>query len=226
MAPFPLRFTVFVVFVALTTSAQECAVSSNGTTTYCTGTRMMTVPPLNVLSNATRVLILARNFFTVIPTAQLAAAPNLEILDLKSTYLTIITNDSFSTTPNLRDLNLDGNIFLQEIDVGGFNHLTRLTKLSMAATGLTTLVRNHFAPLTSLQILNFAFNPIAKAPLDLFAALTSATDIKIAACVDISTALATHDLGLTNITRLDKLYVSAFRGCHGQKVVTRRYDST
>ncbi len=172
----------------------------------CTYTRHSAIPD-GLLNSTITTLVFEFNALTAVPTTQLAQAPYLEVLNLNYNLITAIMNDSFSTTPNLRVLRLGGNILLREMDVDVFNPIPFLTELSIVETGLTTLSRNHFAPLTRLQTLIFAANYEMNPTPDLFAALRKVNAVDIWNCGALSTALANQSFGLSTLPRLTRLFV-------------------
>ncbi len=197
-----------VVEVPDLANGKDCILGDAGATLDCSDGRLTSLPA-NLLSPATTTILFGKNRLTSIPTAELATAPNLEVLDLTSNMISSITNDSFSTSRNLTTLYLDLNFALQEIEVGAFQHLQKLTKLSLKMTDLSTISPHLFDPLRSLEVLSFGFANITKPAPNLFAALTSAVEVEIASCGDVSTAIARQSLGLANLSRLEHLYVYA-----------------
>ena len=180
---------------------------ADGATTVDCSNRLAASIPAGLLSDRTTTLVLAFNIFFDIPTLQLASAPNLHVLDLKTNSLSVIGNDSFSTATRLRQLNLDANVFLHTIEVNAFQHLRQLIKLSLMLTAITRISPSHFVPLTSLESLNFGFNNVSDPHKDLFAPLLSIRDISVGSCGEISLAIGTQSFGISALPAVARLYV-------------------
>lgn len=147
-----------------------------------------TFAPMNNL----HTLILSYNRITYVDEYALNGPYVLSLLSLDNNQLENIHPDAFRNCSSLQDLNLNGNVLtsvplalkdmrllrtvdlgennIASLDVPGFSGMTNLYGLRLIGNQLTSLTKDIFAELPSLQILNLARNKISKVDLSAFTA--------------------------------------------------------
>ncbi|KAM4615556.1 leucine-rich repeat and transmembrane domain-containing protein 2 [Polymixia lowei] len=119
-----------------------CLCSSDGLVVDCGGRGLSSLPPLNLLPQGSRSLLLANNKFSSLGATAFANLSSLEVLDLSNNYL-------------------------DNLPAGLFRDMSNLTRLTLHNNSLTGLDRDLFQGLGSLQSLDLSLNGLSSVPLGL-----------------------------------------------------------
>ncbi|XP_055009265.1 leucine-rich repeat and transmembrane domain-containing protein 2 [Boleophthalmus pectinirostris] len=177
---------VLCMLAALLHSASPCPppchCSSDGQVVNCGGLGLSSLPPLHLLPQGSRSLLLANNKLSALGTSAFANLSSLEELDLSNNYLDNLPGGLFRDMSNLTRLTLHNNSLtgmdrelfqglggLQSLDLslnglstvplGLLDELQSLRWLSLAGNRLHALERAAFEPLVNLQRLELGQNP-------------------------------------------------------------------
>ncbi|XP_076015113.1 leucine-rich repeat and transmembrane domain-containing protein 2 [Genypterus blacodes] len=159
-----------------------CLCSSDGLVVDCGGRGLSSLPPLHLLPQGSRSLLLANNKLSSLGPAAFTNLSSLEVLDLSNNYLDNLPAGLFRDMSNLTTLTLHNNSLtvmyrdlfqglgsLQSLDlslnglssvpVGLMDELQNLRWLSLVGNRLNGLERAAFEPLANLQHLELGHNP-------------------------------------------------------------------
>ncbi|XP_030004935.1 leucine-rich repeat and transmembrane domain-containing protein 2 [Sphaeramia orbicularis] len=177
---------VFCLLAALLPPASSCPApclcSSDGLVVDCGGRGLSSLPPLHLLPQGSRSLLLANNKLASLGASAFANLSSLEELDLSNNYLDNLPGGLFRDMSNLTRLTLHNNSLtvmdrelfqglggLQSLDLslnglssvplGLLDELQSLRWLSLAGNRLHGLERAAFEPLANLQHLELGQNP-------------------------------------------------------------------
>uniref|UniRef100_A0A3B3BRH2 Leucine-rich repeats and transmembrane domains 2a n=1 Tax=Oryzias melastigma TaxID=30732 RepID=A0A3B3BRH2_ORYME len=159
-----------------------CLCSSDDLVVDCGGRGLSSLPPLHLLPQRSRSLLLTNNKLASLEASAFANLSSLEELDLSNNYLDNLPGGLFRDMSNLTRLTLHNNsltvmdrelfqvhINLQSLDLslnglstvplGLLDELQKLRWLSLAGNRLHGLERAAFEPLANLQHLELGHNP-------------------------------------------------------------------
>ncbi|KAM3859224.1 leucine-rich repeat and transmembrane domain-containing protein 2-like [Diretmus argenteus] len=185
-APSPVFLCILCLVAALLPSASSCPppclCSSDGVVVDCGSRGLSSLPPLHLLPQGSRSLLLANNKLSLLGATAFANLSSLEVLDLSNNYLDNLPAGLFRDMSNLTRLTLHNNSLtgmdrdlfqglgnLQSLDLslnglssvplGLLDELQSLRWLSLAGNRLHGLERAAFEPLANLQHLELGQNP-------------------------------------------------------------------
>uniref|UniRef100_A0A673A1C3 Leucine-rich repeats and transmembrane domains 2a n=1 Tax=Sphaeramia orbicularis TaxID=375764 RepID=A0A673A1C3_9TELE len=171
---------VFCLLAALLPPASSCPApclcSSDGLVVDCGGRGLSSLPPLHLLPQGSRSLLLANNKLASLGASAFANLSSLEELDLSNNYLDNLPGGLFRDMSNLTRLTLHNNSLtvmdrelfqsldlslngLSSVPLGLLDELQSLRWLSLAGNRLHGLERAAFEPLANLQHLELGQNP-------------------------------------------------------------------
>ncbi|XP_056435015.1 leucine-rich repeat and transmembrane domain-containing protein 2 [Gadus chalcogrammus] len=119
-----------------------CRCSPDGLEVDCGGRDLSSLPPLHLLPQGSRSLLLPNNRLSTLGATALANLSSLEVLDLSNNYL-------------------------DNLPAGLFRDMTNLTRLALHNNSLTSLDKELFQGLGGLQRLDLSLNGLSSVPLGL-----------------------------------------------------------
>uniref|UniRef100_A0A8C4ZFQ7 Leucine rich repeats and transmembrane domains 2 n=1 Tax=Gadus morhua TaxID=8049 RepID=A0A8C4ZFQ7_GADMO len=119
-----------------------CLCSPDGLEVDCGGRDLSSLPPLHLLPQGSRSLLLPNNRLSTLGAMALANLSSLEVLDLSNNYL-------------------------DNLPAGLFRDMTNLTRLALHNNSLTSLDKELFQGLGGLQRLDLSLNGLSSIPLGL-----------------------------------------------------------
>ncbi|XP_056157942.1 leucine-rich repeat and transmembrane domain-containing protein 2-like, partial [Lampris incognitus] len=148
----PVLLCVLCLLAALLPSASSCpplcVCSTDSPVVDCGGRGLSSLPPLHLLPQGSRSLLLANNKLSSLGATAFANLSSLEVLDLSNNYL-------------------------DNLPAGLFRDMSNLTRLTLHNNSLTSLDRDLFQGLGGLQSLDLSLNGISSVPLGLLDELQS-----------------------------------------------------